>query len=104
MSKRKKQNVTNATITDLLSILTDWENIAFNNEDEFLRQFCHNAWILTKISWCSDSVMFEYVLDEGQHVSDSTPISKWIEFVTSVTAQDRLPKQHQKNKERRLKQ
>jgi len=75
-------------------------DIAFDEKNGFVERFCPNAWILTQVSWDCENMRFVYILDCGQHVSDSVKITEWLEFlpanlqknVKKTTATDPVPK------------
>ncbi len=69
----------------VLDVLNSWEKIAIDNEDKFLHEFCHDAWTLIKVYWCSEHMEFVYVLDSGQHVSDSITMEQWMDFLKNNT-------------------
>lgn len=66
-----------------LNTLAEWERIAFDHEQDFLEKFCHKAWQLLSVYWASDSMKVVYLIDEGQHITDSSPINDWLEFYNS---------------------
>ena len=61
-----------------------WEGIIADNEPAFIKVFCKNAWILTSVSWNSETMHFAYILDCGQHVSDSVKMDKWHGFLLDL--------------------
>ena len=65
---------------ELVSLLSEWESVAFCHESAFLGRFCHDAWQLVGVYWCSEKMKVVYVLYSGQHVTDSIPINEWLEF------------------------
>ena len=65
---------------ELVSLLSEWERVAFDREPCFLERFCHNAWQLAKVSWSSETMHVVYIADSGQHITDSIPLNEWLEF------------------------
>jgi hypothetical protein len=65
----------------LIAGLTEWGNIAHNEDGGFIERFCPNAWILTTVSWDSENMRFVYILESGQHIVDSVKISEWLNFL-----------------------
>ena len=65
---------------ELVSLLSEWERVAFGHESVLLERFCHNAWQLAKVSWSSETMHVVYIADSGQHVTDSIPLNEWLEF------------------------
>ena len=66
---------------ELFNVLERFEEIAFKYEDDLLDRFGKGTtWILTGISFGSRSFKINYILDCGQHVCDTFPISEWMEF------------------------
>ena len=65
---------------ELVSLLSEWERIAFDREPGFLERFCHNAWQLDKVSWSSETMHVVYIAECGQHITDSFPLRAWLEF------------------------
>jgi len=68
---------------EVLSAIREWEQIIFQHEPAFLHDFCNDAWILVEVSWDSENMRFVYVINSGQHISDSIKIEKWVEFIES---------------------
>jgi hypothetical protein len=66
--------------TVLLAVLSSWGDLAHDGTKGFCERFCPNAWMLTQVSWDSENMRFVYILDCGQHVSDSVKITEWLEF------------------------
>lgn len=66
---------------EILKTLDHWGDIAFDNEETFFAEFCPDAWILTQVSWDCENMRIVYILDSGQHISDSFKIDKWIKFL-----------------------
>lgn len=64
-----------------------WESIIFHNEKTFMNVFCKNAWILTSVSWNSETMHFNYILECGQHVGDSVKMGKWYQFLKDLFTQ-----------------
>jgi len=64
----------------MVSLLSEWERVAFGHEYVFIERFCHNAWQLAKVSWSSETMHVAYIADSGQHVTDSIPLNEWLEF------------------------
>lgn len=73
-------------IQSTLDTLNDWEDIAFINEEKFLQTFANmtKAWILTHISFGSNNMRYVYILDSGQHITDSVKIEDWLNFVKEI--------------------
>jgi hypothetical protein len=73
-------------IQSTLDTLNDWEYIAFDNNEKFLQTFAGvtKAWILNHISFDSNNMRFVYILDSGQHVSDSVKVEDWLNFVKDI--------------------
>jgi len=65
---------------ELVSLLSEWERVAFGHESGFLERFCHNAWQLAKVSWSSETMHVVYIAECGQHITDSIPLNEWLEF------------------------
>jgi hypothetical protein len=74
----------------LLAALGEWERMAYKNERAFLKRFCHDAWILTHVSWGSENMKFVYILNTGQHIADSAPITYWLDFAANAKRSDKL--------------
>lgn len=74
------KEVVHSLIGDLLKT---WERIAFQNEKLFLKHFTriNDAWILQSVSWNSESIKFVYILQNGQHIGDSSDIHQWYSFL-----------------------
>ena len=70
---------------ELVTLLSEWERVALGHESVFLERFCHNAWQLVGVYWCSERMEVVYVLDSGQHVTDSIPLNEWLEFYEAST-------------------
>ena len=69
---------------ELLNTLERFEEIAFKYDDDLLDRFAKGkAQILTEIYFGSRSFRINYILDCGQHVCDSFPISEWLDFYWS---------------------
>jgi hypothetical protein len=86
LSLLKKENnrmIKDIPIGDVLSVLDTWAEIAHDEKSGFVERFCPKAWILTQVSWDSDNMRFVYILECGQHVSDSVKISEWLEFLSA---------------------
>jgi hypothetical protein len=64
----------------MVSLLSEWESVAFDREPCFLERFCHNSWQLAKVSWSRETMHVVYIADSGQHVTDSIPLNEWLEF------------------------
>jgi hypothetical protein len=71
------------TWDQLTATFYEWEEIAYDEKDEFVEKFCPEAWTLTSVSWNSEKMNFVYVLDSGQHVANSVKISEWFKFLES---------------------
>ena len=68
---------------EVLSAIREWEHVVSEHEAAFLHDFCNDAWILVEVSWDSENMRFVYVINSGQHISDSIKIEKWFEFIES---------------------
>lgn len=66
---------------NLLSVLSRWESLAYDETRGFCKRFCPNAWILVQVSWDSENMRFVYILDSGRHIADSVKITEWLEFL-----------------------
>lgn len=71
-------------IATFLETLTLWESIIFENEMAFMDAFCKDAWILTSVSWNSENMRYVYILESGQHISDSAKMDEWMEFLKDL--------------------
>lgn len=69
---------------ELLATLSVWGELAHDESKGFRERFCPQAWILTNVSWDSENMRFVYILDCGQHVSDSVKIAEWLEFLSTA--------------------
>jgi len=67
--------------TALLAVLSSWEDLAHDETKGFCQRFCPNAWILTHVSWDSENMRFVYILENGQHISQSVKITEWLEWL-----------------------
>lgn len=63
-----------------MSILSEWGRVAFDHETAFLEKFTDSGWTLTEVSWDEARMRIVYILDSGQHVSNSIDIVEWFEF------------------------
>lgn len=64
-----------------INTLTSWGDIAYDESRGFIKRFCPCAWMLTDVSWNSENMLFTYILDSGQHVTDGVAIDEWLEFL-----------------------
>ena len=76
-------NAVSVESTDLLAVLSLWGDLAHDETKGFRQRFCPKAWILTQVSWDSENMRFVYIIDCGQHVSDSVKITEWLEFLSA---------------------
>jgi hypothetical protein len=64
--------------TDVLNRLSE---IVFDNSGTFIEKFCKgDVMDLYSVSFSESSVKFYFVLDSGQHISDSITIDEFIGF------------------------
>lgn len=64
--------------------ILDLEDFIFENEQDFLRIFCHSADNLIKFSLSSDKVDCTYILPSGQHICDSLSLCTVMEWVKEL--------------------
>jgi hypothetical protein len=83
MNSESKNDVVGVASHALLAALDSWGSIAHDEKGGFVDRFCPKAWILTQVSWDSENMRFVYILDCGQHVSDSVKITEWLEFLSA---------------------
>lgn len=62
-------------------IVSLWEAIVYDETKDFIKRFCPYAWILYSVSWNSENMLFTYILESGQHVTDNVGIDKWLSFL-----------------------
>lgn len=79
----ENSNAVSVESTALLAVLSLWGDLAHDETKGFCQRFCPQAWILTQVSWDSENMRFVYILDCGQHVSDSVKITEWLEFLSA---------------------
>ena len=75
---------------DLKTTLNHMATFAFDHEDEFLKQFAKAQDVedLVRVSWTEGSMDFVYVIESGQHLSDSVDISEWFKFMDKIRPLD----------------
>jgi len=66
-------------IQQVIDTLDLWGKVA--HDDAFIERFCPTAWVLTEVAWNAHQMRFVYILDSGQHVSDSVEIAEWLKFL-----------------------
>lgn len=76
---------TTSIYEEALSVLSTWEKIAHDSNSGFTERFCPEAWILVWVAWDSENMRMVYIVDSGQHISDSVKITEWLEFITKKT-------------------
>lgn len=76
--KRKQMDITSA---ELLAVLKSWEDIAHDDNRIFINHFCPDAWMLTSVSWDCENIRIVYILNSGQHISNSFKIEEWLDFL-----------------------
>ena len=70
-----------SSISNTINALKDWSQIVWIvRENEFIDTFCPHAWVLNHVSWNEECMKIVFILKDGQHVANSFPISKWLEF------------------------
>lgn len=67
---------------DVISTLSEWEHIAFDESSRFIERFCKYAWIITNVSWSAERMHFVFILDSGEHISYSVEMEEWLEFIS----------------------
>ena len=74
--------ITEQDFKPFIKILDKLEKFVFDNEKEFDKEFCGNSiWILKGITFSAEFVHVQYVFEDGQHVSDSIGMKKFLVFV-----------------------
>lgn len=77
------------TPQEVLSALSQWSELAHSESSGFIKRFCPSAWVLTSVSWDSHNMRFVYILENGQHISDSVEISQWLDFLADTQSVSR---------------
>jgi len=63
-------------VKNTLQKLLPLEDLIWEHEREFLREFCHNGDDLIGLYFSSECCRFVYLLPEGQHVIDTISANK----------------------------
>lgn len=67
--------------TSILDLLKQEEDFIYDNYDNFVETFCRNDVMdMYQVSFASENVYFNYVLDCGQHISNSMSITAYNEW------------------------
>jgi len=73
---------------DLKQIISDLEpyfDFVFKNGSSFLEMFGQaRAWLLTNLYFGQEYIEFVYILDSGQHISDTISVDDFIVWVDSL--------------------
>lgn len=65
---------------ETLEQLSKWEEVAFGEyNSKFEERFCHGNELIN-IYFGSSVVKFNYVLESGQHITDTKTIESWLDF------------------------
>jgi hypothetical protein len=64
----------------ILKQLSQWENLVFDHQEAFEKEFCNDNEILG-LWFGSESVKIWYMYREGRHYSNSFPIKNFLKFV-----------------------
>lgn len=64
----------------LLNELNRWEHAAWESEHDFLEKFCRGGTDLIEVSWSAAAMRVNYLVDEGQTVTDSIVIREWLDW------------------------
>ena len=80
--------------SEFLSALNDLEDFVFNNEDSFLQKFSNfkiiNTTGLVKFSITSQVVNYTFILNTGQHISNSIELPELFSWIAEVDSQNNI--------------
>ena len=68
-------------IKNALKTLEKYENVIWDNERQFLDDFCYSSDDLSQLSFNSRNCKIVYILNNGQHIADQKPIQEIIDWV-----------------------
>lgn len=73
---------------NLINLLAKECQFIFNNEKSFIEAFCKgDVWIFKFASFCDEYINFGYILDCGQHLTDTIRIEDYINWKKELTQQ-----------------
>jgi len=67
---------------NIWDMIEEFEDIIFNNEQDFVNTFCkkQDVMALLNVTFNSISMHFVYVLYKGQHITNSVPKEQFIQW------------------------
>lgn len=82
-------------IYTFLCVLKDLELFVFEHEDDFLSEFClgDSVMVLLSVYFASSEVKVYYILDCGQHVTDTIELKDFFEWRDRIDQQNKTKNQ-----------
>jgi hypothetical protein len=66
--------------------IDEWEEVVFENEEQFRKDFCPYATEILDVSWNSSNMRFTWLAYEGASILDSINMCEWIKWYEKEVA------------------